>query len=116
MKRSIIMPFLALPLVGCNAPSCSGTDVLALVQNVIDENLTTNWNHKLKSKHAASPPPVITISVERVITVEQTDNRVSCKATLVVHNGPILGTKQQFTYVVRINDDGKLYGTIHMPD
>ena len=109
------MPFLALPLVGCSAPSCSGTDVLALVQNIIDENLTTNWNHKPKSKNAESRPPLIKISVEGVITVERTDKRVSCRALLIIHDGPMSGAKQ-FTYIVKINDDGKLYWSVYVPD
>jgi len=114
MKRSIIMPFLALPLFGCNAPSCSGTDVLALVQNVINENLTSNWNHK-PSKNAENLPPLITIGVERVISVERTDKRVSCRAVLIIHDGPMSRSKQ-FTYIVKINDDGKLYRSVYVPD
>jgi hypothetical protein len=121
MKRALITPFLALPLVllslaGCGAPGCSDSDVLALVQHIIDENLTNNWNYKSTSKHAESPALLLTVSVEQITTVERKDKRVSCKAILVVHDGSISEAKQQLIYIVNINADGKLYGTVHITD
>jgi|ERR1700722_6802568 hypothetical protein len=107
MKRLLVMPFLASPIVSCSAPNCSDTDVLVFVRNVIDDNLTTNLNRKSNKKH--------TVKVEQINTVEKTDKRASCRAMLIVNDGKI-SREKQLIYIVSLNDDGKLSGTVYFPD
>ena len=107
MKRLLIMPLLAFPLVGCSAPNCSGTDVLAFVRKIIHENLANNLDGKYKYKY--------TVNVEQVMTVERTRKRISCRALLIIHDGHI-SREKQFIYIVKLNDDGTLYGNVYVPD
>jgi hypothetical protein len=98
-----------------SGPTCSGSDTIALLQRIVDENA-------MNTLRAVTPEATYDDKFIDIITTDKTDRQASCKfeiaLTISGKNGVINKTwseitGNQLTYTVEVTDDGRLYATVY---